>query len=454
MPTIELEIAGMTCRACETRVAKALGDVPGVQRARVSARRGRATVQTSGIVDRALLAGAVRQAGYELGPAERAWVTRDGRVWRDVLHAAALVAALALVAWASGLLDAVAGVGGLVGTGGPVVALVLGLAAGFSTCMALVGGIVLAVAARFAAAHPELDARRRVRPHLAFNAGRVAGFGALGAATGALGSTVSLGPLVTAALMLAVSIAMGALGLRLTELSPRLSSGSLALPPGIAHRLRLDRARDTYRDRTAALLGAGSFFLPCGFTQAVQVYALSTGSPARAGLVMALFAVGTTPGLLALGGATAAIRGPRAARLLRFAGVVVLAFAAVNLHGALAVLAPGLSTGISASARPTEPTDNVTFEDEVQVLRTTQVANGYEPAAAAVYVDRQVRWVIDSRALGCATSINAPQLGISRMLDLGENVLTFTPTQVGTITYTCAMGMFGGTIEVLPAPGA
>lgn len=454
VPTIELDIAGMTCHACETRVGKALSAVPGVERARVSARRGRAVVDTTGAVDRTLLARAVRAAGYELGAAERSWVTRDRRVWRDVLPGVAAVAALAVTASALGLLDVVAGAGGRVGTGGPAVALVLGVAAGFSTCMALVGGIVLAVSARFAAAHPGLGARQRVRPHLAFNAGRVVGFGALGAGTGALGSTISLDPRVTAALMIGVSVVMGMVGLRLTELSPRLSTGGLTLPAAVSRTLGLDRARDTYRDRTAALLGAGSFFLPCGFTQAVQVYALSTGSPAQAGLVMALFALGTTPGLLALGGATAAIRGPRADRLLRLAGVVVLAFAAVNLHGALGVLAPGLVSAATPSARPGAPTDNVSFDGDVQVLRTTQVATGYEPATAAVYADREVRWVIDSRALGCATSISVPQLGISRMLDLGENVITFTPTQVGTIAYTCAMGMFGGTIEVLPAPEA
>lgn len=450
MPTIELQIAGMTCRACETRIGKALRDVPGVERVRVSARRGTAVLDTVGPVDRARLARSVRTAGYELGAAERAWLTHDRRVWRDVIVAATAVALLAVAASATGLLDAAAGAGGVVASGGLAVVVVLGLAAGFSTCMALVGGLVLAVAARFAQAHPELDARRRLRPHLAFNLGRIGGFAVLGAATGALGATLTLDPRAVAVLMVVVSVVMGALGLRLTAVSPRLSSGGLALPPGIARVLRLDRPRDTYRDRSALLLGAGSFFLPCGFTQAVQVYALSTGSPGRAGAVMALFALGTTPGLLGLGGVTAAVRGAGAERFLRTAGVVVLAFAIVNVQGALGILAPGLaSTGGTA---PTSLSANVTLDGDVQVLRTTQVATGYEPAAAAVYVDQEVRWVIDSRALSCATSIHAPDIGISQLLDLGENVLTFTPTQVGTITYTCAMGMYSGTIEVLPRP--
>lgn len=452
MPTIELQVSGMTCRACEVRVGKALRAVPGVDGARVSARHGRATLQTAGAVDRARLARAVRDAGYELGARERAWLSRDPRVWRDAALAAVAVGAVALGASAAGVFDAAAGAGGLVQSGGLAVVVLLGLAAGFSTCMALVGGLVLGIAARFAEQHPELDTRQRLRPHLAFNTGRVAGFGVLGAATGAIGSAVTLDPRAVAVLMVLVALVMGALGLRLTALSPRLSTAGVALPAGLGRALGLDRADRAYRDRTAALLGAGSYLLPCGFTQAVQVYALSTGSAARAGVMMALFALGTTPGLLGLGGMTAAIRGAGAERFLRVAGVVVLAFAAVNLHGAVGVLAPGL--GSSSGPAPTALSENVTLEGDVQVLRTTQVATGYEPASAAVYVDREVRWVIDSRALNCATSISAPAIGISQLLDLGENVLTFTPHEVGTIAYTCAMGMYGGTIEVLPAPAA
>jgi len=436
VPTLELRISGMTCRACETRVGARLRAVPGVTGVRVSASRGRAVVRTEGPVDRARLAAAVEAAGYRVGADDRAWLTRDRAVWRDVLLASAAVAARAR--------------GGLVSTGGLLVVVLLGLAAGVSTCMALVGSLVLAVAARFAEQHPDLSPGRRLRPHVAFNVGRVVGFGALGAATGALGSAVTFDPRVLALLVVAVSLVMGAVGLRLTGVSPRLAGGGLALPAGLARALRLDRAAADagYRDATAALLGAASFFLPCGFTQAVQVYALATGSPARAAAVMALFAVGTTPGLLGLGGVVAAVRGARATQFLRFAGVVVLAFALVNVQGALGVLAPGLLAGGPRGA--TTVSANVTLDGDVQVLRTTQVATGYEPEHAVVYAGREVRWEIESVALGCATSLWAPDLGIAQLLDLGTTRFSFMPTEPGTIRYSCAMGMFTGTIEVIP----
>ena len=81
-----------------------------------------------------------------------------------------------------------------------------------------------------------------------------------------------------------------------------MAAWSPRLPAGLSRTLGIDTAADgSYSDIRTALVGAATFFLPCGFTQAVQIYAISTANPLTAGLVMATFAVGTTPGLLALG---------------------------------------------------------------------------------------------------------------------------------------------------------
>lgn len=447
----ELPIAGMTCRACERRVARALTAVPGVVSADVSVRRARAVVRTERPVRRAALVAAVRAAGYEVGAADRPWLNPDRRVWRDVLVATAAVGALVAVAAATGLTD-VAGRAAADGTAGLAVVLVLGIAAGLSTCMALVGGIVLAASATFAAEHPELSTRQRLRPHLAFGVGRVVGFALLGALMGAVGSLVSIDARLVAVLVVVVSLVMGVVGLRLTQVSPRLAGAGFALPPALATALRLDRDRRTYSDGVTALLGAGSFFLPCGFTQAVQVLALSTGSPVRAGSIMAVFALGTAPGLLGLGGLTATVRGAAADRFFRYAGVAVVAFALINTSGALHVLTPGLFT--SSGAPLVTLSDNVTLVDGVQVLRTTQVADGYRPADAAVYVGMPVRWEIQSDALTCAATIRSADLGIDVNLDPGENEVTFTPERTGVMHYSCLMGMYTGSITVLDAPAA
>ena len=54
----------------------------------------------------------------------------------------------------------------------PVVFL-LGLTAGISTCMALIGGLVLGISTRFAEKHPHLSGKNKFIPHLYFNLGRI-----------------------------------------------------------------------------------------------------------------------------------------------------------------------------------------------------------------------------------------------------------------------------------------
>ena len=41
-----------------------------------------------------------------------------------------------------------------------------------------------------------------------------------------------------------------------------------------------------------------------------------------------------------------------------------------------------------------------------------------------------------------------PAYGKQQKLELGDNIIEFTPTQAGTITYTCWMGMISSTITV------
>ncbi|VWD56888.1 putative cation-transporting ATPase membrane protein [Burkholderia lata] len=66
--TIELDIDGMTCASCVSRVEKALAKVPGVTRASVNLATERATVDAAASVSAAQLVDTVKQAGYGATP--------------------------------------------------------------------------------------------------------------------------------------------------------------------------------------------------------------------------------------------------------------------------------------------------------------------------------------------------------------------------------------------------
>lgn len=68
----ELDIQGMTCASCALRVEKALAKVPGVARASVNLATEKATVDADASVAVDTLVSAVRKAGYDAQPAQRA----------------------------------------------------------------------------------------------------------------------------------------------------------------------------------------------------------------------------------------------------------------------------------------------------------------------------------------------------------------------------------------------
>ena len=446
----------MTCASCEKRVTKAIRAVPGVRSVRVSAARGTATVGGDPGLDRRRLEAAIRSAGYE--PVAAPWVSRDRALWATVLAAAVAVVAVALLVLRVGPADLTSGLSDP-GRGGLLLVLVLGLTAGVSTCMAMVGGLVLG----FSASHAATLAARgetappfvtRMRPQLAFNAGRVAGFAVLGALLGAVGSTMSLPTRVTAVLVLAVAVVMFLLGVRLTGISPRVAAWSPRLPGGLSRALGIDTASDAgYSHWRTALVGAATFFLPCGFTQAVQVLALSTASPVAAGTIMATFAVGTTPGLLALGSVPEVSTGRRQATVLRVVGVVVLAFALLNVSSAVNLL--GLSGGAVAASGARTASANVTVADGIQTVRMTQTSGGYEPADTVLYAGLPTRWVIDGTSpFDCSAFLRVPDLGLRVDLTQGENVVDLPALDAGTVPFTCVMGMYSGTLVVVDPPAA
>lgn len=231
-------------------------------------------------------------------------------------------------------------------------------------------------------------------------------------------------------------------GLQLLEVSPRLSGWKISLPKGLAHKLGIEtHVSRAYSRRRTALLGALTFFLPCGFTQAVQLYAVSQGSAWLGAVLLGTFALGTTPGLLLVGTAASTARGNFGRYFFRFAGLVVIGLALFNIVNAKNIFSLG-TTGDTSVVTDTE--------SPVRTIRMTQTADGYSPEKLVVHKGERVRWIIDSTdSYTCAVSFVAPKIGVREVLKPGENVIEFTATETGEIPFSCSMGMYRGAIEVV-----
>jgi sulfite exporter TauE/SafE len=375
-------------------------------------------------------------------------------VWRSALVAALFVAVLV---WAVGMGDLTSRVGDL-STGGLLLVLALGLAAGVSTCMAMVGGNVLAISASAAgrSAAKGKGTRGTVgtvwRTNLAFQAGRIGGFGLLGVALGALGGKAAMPQPMVITLMVAVAVVMLLVGVRLTELSPRIAGWSPTIPSAVGDRLGLTGDDPGRRTAGTVAAGAATFFLPCGFTQAVQLYAFSTGSPRAAGAIMATFALGTAPALLAIAGAPTLFKGNKKVPMLRALGVVVIGFAVINVTSAMRLSGVDLTSG-TTTAQTVSP--NVTLTSADQTISSGQDGDGYHPGETVIYAGRPTHWVMTSTApFTCAASLGSQELGFQKSLVAGRNVIELPKLAAGTYNYACSMGMYSGRIEVIQPPPA
>ena len=442
----QISIRGMHCLSCELLVEEELSGISGVTKVKTNFRTGLTDIfyQNQQPNDGAIAA-AVKNAGYEIGRGRRPWFTDDISEWVKMLFALGVVFILFVIARSFGLFDISLGSNDQLSSL-PFV-LLIGVVAGLSTCMAIVGGMVLALSARYSEMHPESSPWQKFVPNVYFNIGRIGGFALLGAILGALGSTVQLSSVSIGALMIVVALVMLLIGLQLLELFPRLSAWKLMLPKSIAQALGIQsHAKKEYSHSRVMLAGALTFFLPCGFTQAVQLFVVTQGSPMIGALSMGAFALGTAPGLLGIGGISAAATGGFRKFFFKAAGLIVIALGIFNFQNGMTLMKLGSASKVGVEQKNEA---NVPAKD-AQVVRITQKGNGYFPNQVTVKRGKPVRLIIDSvESYSCAVSLSIPKAGIRKTLKPGENVFEFTPDKSGDIPFSCSMGMYRGVINVI-----
>ncbi|MBU1348574.1 sulfite exporter TauE/SafE family protein [Patescibacteria group bacterium] len=445
MPQIVIfDVDGMTCRSCEQVIGDALREIPGVIEVEVSLKQQRAAIRfkdaaaepaCDAVNERLKAHGYVvfprgeRPTGCSVGGGRDPLKARLGRA------IAVLGIAVAVLLVASPL----RGIVPSIGAGASIGAMFgLGVIASLSSCLASTGGFMLAASAR------DPSRRRTILMHI----GRLAMFALGGVVLGASGSgipSISSSWYGVFALVLGIGFLM--VGLQLLDLAPPLSRLGIALPSRL-HRVG-DRVAESRGAFAPLLIGAVTFILPCGFTQTAQALALASGSATSGLLMLIAFSLGTLPVLLGISWfGTAATLRHRMVRLL--AGAVLVLFAFGQIEGGLTILGSPVTAATIVAPFRSKDVSAAIPDGEEQVIRMTVAYGTFQPKNLNVRSGIPVRWDIDGQDVsGCASSIVVPSYGIKKELIKGLNVIRFTPTQIGTIPFSCGMGMIRGTITVL-----
>lgn len=442
----------MHCKSCEILVEENLKQIPGVQSVQVSLKHAKATVVFQGRspTDDQIVK-AVQAAGYDVGSAEKVpWFSRDPKDYFRLAVAGVILLVLFYVGKSTGLFSI--NVNSL--SAGIWVTALVGLVAGFSTCMALIGGLVLAISARHSELHPEATPAQKFRPHIFFNLGRIIGFAIFGGIIGLIGSAFQLSGSVLGILTMVVGVVMVLLGLKLVEIFPAMKYKTLTLPKFISRLFGVKRENKEYSHRSSFTAGAFTFFLPCGFTQSMQLLAVATGSFQSGALVMGLFALGTAPGLLGIGGLSSVFKGQQAKVFFAAAGLAVIILGTYNVStGSKLVSWPTGSVTYSQTSGSSQTAAVNEASKKNQVIKTSYTQSaGFMPKTVEVEVGSKVRIEVDAKdsAYGCMSTIGIPRLfNKMQLIEGGKTiVMEFTPKSKGVYPITCAMGIPHGKLIV------
>jgi sulfite exporter TauE/SafE/copper chaperone CopZ len=342
----------------------------------------------------------------------------------------------------------------------------LGIIAGVSTCAALVGGIILSMSKQWNELYSRSDSTfKKIQPHLLFNIGRIISYGVLGTILGGIGAKLNFSLKFAPILVIAVSVIMILLALQMLGVKA-LRKFQLTMPKFITRRVA-DESKFKGR-HMPFLMGALTFFLPCGFTITAQSLALLSQNAVQGGLIMLSFALGTLPLLLFIGLSSVKFsqKTHSSHKFVKVAGILVFFFALYNINSQLNVLGfsslNNLNTKTNQSSEETESASSLKNEfppivNGQQVIKMNASSSGYSPNYFKVKAGIPVRWEItDQGTSGCTNAI------VSKNLFSGEIALTpgktsiqeFTPQKPGKYKFSCWMGMVSGTMEVIAEDSA
>ncbi|KKR43212.1 MAG: hypothetical protein UT79_C0008G0008 [Candidatus Moranbacteria bacterium GW2011_GWC2_40_12] len=326
MRTYIFHVSGTHCASCKILIEDVLGEQDFVKNIRVNLKKEIVEIEIDSDQHpdelARILTDKIRSNGYILSTEKVIQEKkRDDAIWKAIPIGLAFLV-IFFMFQKSGILNL--GIGGRIT---PVTSFIIGLIASVSSCLAIVGGLVLSLSAKVSQ-----DNVSDKKNFVLFHSGRLLSFAILGGILGAIGDAIGINFTFTAILGLLASLVMLLLGLNLIGVFVK---NKVALPSGIFNFFR----KIEHKTLTPLIIGFGTFFLPCGFTQSMQVSALGSGSFMSGLLLMLAFALGTLPMLLFLSFGSASFAHSKYAPLFfKSVGVVVVGLGIFALLAGLAGL--------------------------------------------------------------------------------------------------------------------
>ena len=203
-------------------------------------------------------------------------------------------------------------------------------------------------------------------------------------------------------------------------------------------------------------------FIACGPLQAMYLYAMGTGSFVSGATSLFAFGLGTLPVMLGFGSLATVISHNTTKKILKISAIIVLILGLIMLNRGLTLMGSSysfdaikekISGGNINQANINSGTGSgntgVIIKDGVQEVNMNVDASGYHPNSFVLKKGITVKWNINVKQLtGCNSELVMNAYNIDLRLKQGLNTAEFTPDKIGTIPFSCGMGMLRGSFIV------
>lgn len=423
----------MHCPSCEILITDKFKEMPNVTTVSSNFQKQEAEVYFTGHLDQEVVNKKIQPFGYEIRERKND-IEENEPLSKKIFEAFLISVGLILIYLIAKEINIIPDIN-ITGSLNLLTVLFLGLVASISTCMATSGALFLSTIGR---------RTNNLKQAIYFSLGRIIFYAVFGFITGLIGSIIITNLKFGTGLTLLAAVFMILLGLDMLKIISFAAIIPFGATSSIFRRLEHLLIKDPHK--SAFILGAITYFLPCGFTQATQVYALGLASPWQSALTMAVFAIGTAPAILFIGSLRSILKSTVYQYFMKTVAVGVLILGLYYTTNFLAIY------GISLPNKSNE--SNKAYEsnmvDGKQIINMDVVASGYIPNYFSVKKGIPVKWIVNGKnVFGCQGYFVVPSLSISKALNAGENIFEFTPADTGSISFSCGMGMYRGRIEVI-----
>ncbi|HOJ64455.1 MAG TPA: sulfite exporter TauE/SafE family protein [Spirochaetota bacterium] len=336
-----------------------------------------------------------------------------------------------------------------------------GILASVSSCFTVVGSIVIAFSEiyKFENKNGILNV---IIPNILFQISRLFTFFILGGFLASIGVKISINGFTFGLINIFIAIIMILLGLNILGLIPSISNFGIKNLGFITK--SIEKIKKSNKFYAPLALGFLTFFLPCGFTQSMQIFAIGSGSFIKGALYLFLFALGTFP-VLFITGITASFSQLNKLILLKRTGAfLVVIFGIYTFFSGISIIyfkgnlfsyeKENYQSKNNNLDNQKEKEDQKFEEKKSQEIQTVKMSikyYGFEPQVLKIKKGIKVRWEIyGEEVTGCTNAIIFPYT--KQRIPIRNNqkvILEFMPPDKrGYLPFSCWMGMVRGVFIV------